>query len=303
MTAALRAASEAERRGRDAHTFEAWGRRLTQAQYFAREARLRGHVWAREAMRTWLWEDDGQTLASCETFEVPSVVGEAPGRSWVVASVYVEPTLRRHGHAVAMMRALLERLRGESGAQAVTLYSEVGEALYARVGFQGVLSFDVCFEAGGAAPGAVQWAEDQLPLPVTRAPEAGQLRLRVTSGQVAWQLERERFYAEALARGPLRVHGARLGPASIGWTASWRDDELLVLWLDAPSDDDVVALVQAARWVAADAGLARVRVWETRPLPPRLGGLRAVRDDALAMVAPLGAGVDAWVAIERALWA
>jgi len=301
---ALRLATVDEQRARDAVTHAAWGGGLSREQFLARELRLRAHPWARAVMRTWLWTGPaGEVLASCETFEQQSLVGSARGRSWVVASVFVEPALRRRGHSAAMLAALLARLRAEPDAQAVTLFSEVGVDLYARLGFYAVPSFDTWFDARAEQPADVSWLTAPLPAPpsLRAAPQA--LALSLSAGQIDWQLERERFYAEAWGRPRLPAHGARLGASSIGWTAYWKANELQVLWLEAADDVHREPLVQAAQWAAAEAGLPRVRVWETTPLVDVPGASRERRDDEIAMFCPLRPGVLGWTHVERGLWA
>jgi GNAT superfamily N-acetyltransferase len=301
---ALRLARAGEKQARDALTYEVWGSGLTPAQFLAREAHLRAHPWAQRAMRTWLWtEPSGEVSASCETFELNGDVGGQRGRSWVVASVFVEPSKRGQGHAAAMLSALLERLRGEPAAQAVALFSEVGTELYARLGFFAVPSFDTWFEPDGSARPEVDWLRRPLPMPRSPAPAAQVLHLAVDAGQVEWHLERERFYAETLGQPALEAHGARLGPSSIAWTAYWRTRELHVLWLDADDEVQRAALVRAAQATAAQVGLSSVRVWETTPLAHLPGARRARRDDEIAMFAPLAPATQAWTHIQRALWA
>jgi GNAT superfamily N-acetyltransferase len=301
---ALRLATGDEQRARDAVTHAAWGSGLDAAQFLAREARLRAHPWARAAMRTWLWTGGaGEVLASCETFEQASAVGGGRGRSWVVASVFVEPPLRRRGHSAAMLAALLARLRSEDDAHAVVLFSEVGVDLYARLGFFAVPSFDTWFDAGGEKPADLAWLTAPLPAPPPPVAAAQALTVTLSAGQLDWQLERERFYAEAWGRPRLPAHGARVGGSSIGWTAYWRSNELHVLWLHAVDPSHREPLVRAAQWAAAEAGLPVVRCWETTPLDDVPGASRERRDDEIAMFAPLRPGVLGWTHVERGLWA
>ena len=58
----LVAATDAQRRGRDALTWPEWGQALTQEQWLAREIALRDHPWSRAGMESWLWQSDaGET--------------------------------------------------------------------------------------------------------------------------------------------------------------------------------------------------------------------------------------------------
>lgn len=300
----LRLATDEERRARDAVTHEAWGQGLTREAFLAREEKLRGHRWAKQAMRTWLWTGPaGEPLASCETFEVDSDVGGLRGRSWLVASVFVVPSLRRRGHSAAMLSALKERLGAEPDGHAVALFSEVGVDLYARLGFFAVPSWDAWFDASTEKPEEVQWLSSPLPAPRPPPPAARVVRLTLSDGHLDWHLERERFYQQAWRKPALPWHGAKVGASSIGWMAYWRTGELHVLFLDVAADAHRLPLVQAAQWAAAQAGVPVVRVWEGTPLDDLPSARRARRDDEIGMFAPLRPGITGWTHVERGLWA
>src|SRR5205807_26336 len=111
-------------------THEFLGGRLGLEEYVAREDRLVAHPWAGAAMTTWLWQDErGAVMSSCETYRMASSWRGVRGESWAVASVYTEPALRRQGHARRMMDALVARAEA-AGAQASTLFSDVGAPIY-----------------------------------------------------------------------------------------------------------------------------------------------------------------------------
>lgn len=294
-------AGEAQRRARDAVTFSAWGGGLTLAQFLEREQVLRAHPWAARTLTTWLWcAEDGAVLASCESFVDEARVGARVGAAATIASVFTEPELRGKGHAAALLRAVIAALRGQ--CLAVTLFSEIGANLYQRLGFWPVPAFDTWFEASDA-PVDVEWMRDVVAAPRHPPGDAATLRLTLGVERLDWQLAREQFYATALGRKPLDVHGARVGESTITWTAYWKTNELHVLSLDARREDDVVQLIGAARRAAAKAGLPQVRVWETRSLAHLADARRLPRTDELAMFCPLDAGVQAWTEVERGLWA
>lgn len=292
-------ASEAEKELRDVVTFDAWGSGLTRAQFLEREAKLRAHRWAREAMQTWLWRAErGEVLASCETFALESNVGGVKGLSYAIASVYTEPNKRKAGHASAMLSALVRHFA--SGAQAMVLFSEVGTGIYQRLGFWPVPAFDTWFDAADERPD-VEWL--RAPLPAAHALVAPQtLSIAPTAGQLDWHLERERFYVAALGRPVLDVHGARLGTSCITWTAYQRTAELHVMTLEVADDSHRAPLIRAAQWAAHRAGMSSVRVWETVPLGDVPGARRTKRDDEIAMFCPLTPGVLAWTNVARGSW-
>lgn len=277
-------ATETQKVARDALTAQVWAGPLTTARFLEREVALRSHPWAAR-MTTWLWcAAEGAVLSSCETFVSEAFLGAQPCLAATIASVFTEPSLRGRGYAEAMLREVISALRGE--VRAFTLFSEIGPTLYARLGFQPVPSFDVTFEPLEAKPD-VEWATHLNPLP---APPDGVLQLVTTPERFDWQLVREDFYGHRLD-----VHGARDGDASMTWTAYWKTKELQVLTYSRPTEK----LLAAARHAAFRAGLPRVRVWETTPVP---GGKRVSRDDELPMFLAT-ANVRGWTHIERAHWA
>lgn len=294
-------ATAAQQQERDALTHAAWGSGLSVAQFQERERRLRAHPWAQRTMATWLWVDErGSVLSSCETFLDMARVGQRGGTAATIASVFTEPALRGRQHAEHMLRALVARLAQDPSCLAVTLFSEIGTVLYARLGFLPVPSFDAWYAPLDTAPANVTWEADALPSPSHPPGDAQTLRLLIEPDRLDWALERERIWQALLDKPALRAHGARAGHSSITWTAYWRANELHVLSLDVRSEADLEPLLQAARFAAYEVGLPTVRLWETRPLP---GGRRAPRTDEIPMYCPLAPGVGAWTQVERALWA
>ena len=288
-------ASPQQAAARDALTHTAWGTPLTVDQFQAREHALRSHRWSRAVMTTWLWVDAAdQVLSSCETFQMPSQCSSGRGVTFAIASVFTEPSLRGRGAAEAMLSALHARLRGWAGAQAAVLFSEIGPTLYARLGYRGIPSVDVLFEPSAETPTGLEWGL-RLPGPDTPAPEA--LQIAITADQLDWHHERSRFYARALGRVLPAQWGASCGDGSIGWTANFRTNELMVLFTRG-SPAELRVLIRAASWVAGSVGLGRVRVWQTTPLE---GGERVARED-LPMICSLGAAFETWSPIDRALW-
>ena len=301
----LVAANADEKRARDRLTFQAWGERLTPAQYLRREERLCGHPWARQAMTAWLWRDaDGAVLSSCETYRMSSAITGSRGESWAVASVFTEPARRRRGHARAMIDALLQRARAD-GMQAATLFSDVGAPMYESSGFVARPAEDLLFPPtrGDAAVGVDALLEHTGEV----EPPVDDFAVWPTAAQLDWHVERGRTYAALLDRPPLPSVGARVGDSVAYWTSDPKHDRLLLLWLDAARSDEAEALVRAARRVASAAQLHEVRLW-AQPWPfsgrADLGGDRVRRVGSLPMIAPLLPSVrpEMWSQIPRAVW-
>ncbi|MFP2931956.1 GNAT family N-acetyltransferase [Pyxidicoccus sp. 3LG] len=331
-------ATEAQKAERDRVTHAAWGSPLSVEQFHQRELRLRAHPWCREGMRTWLLlAQDGQVLASCETFLTESWLRGPDGRhvrgdSFSIASVYTEEALRGHGYATRLMDLVAAELEATSPrGHAAVLFSDVGAPLYRRSGYHEAPAWDwhLPSEAqatpipAASAPATPTSAmpTPAIPSPVTllgdadvaeamkrmRRPDAP-FYLWPSPEQVDWHLERERIYAELLHRPRPEACGARVGDSTALWAMMARYGELVVLMLDARAPEDAAMLVAAAREVAHRAGLAKVVLWEeagTEALVARLpGAARVPRDGALPMVRPLRPGLPPApeVPFPRALW-
>jgi hypothetical protein len=257
-------------------------------------------------MQSWLYREGAAVLASCETFRMRSFAAGVGGRSYGVASVYTEPALRGRGHASHMMAALVEELAvRDPAAQAVLLYSDVGEALYARVGFAARPARDRLLAPSVGEPGV---AVDRLlddaaaaaALEAVPCPDAA-LVLWPTWAQLDWHRERERAYAALLGRPALAAAGACAGEGAIFWAADFKNDKLVVLLLSA-ARAEAEALVEAACRVAARAQLGEVVCWEPPSGWPEALGTPRARAGSLPMVRALAAPVEGTAYIPRGAW-
>jgi GNAT superfamily N-acetyltransferase len=301
-------ASPSEQRVRDEATRAAWGGDLDLPQFIEREARLRATRFARRSMRTWLLVDAGETLASLETFEIVSRLDGASGRSFQIASVFTEEGLRGRGHASSLLTEVLDRVAAT--AQAITLYSDVGEALYARAGFRAVSAFDWRWPAATANVPEVVRAESDAAVAevIGLKPTRGELTLTGSVEQVEWHRERERIYAAHLGRGAL-AHGVLYTDGGAALLAGdVRRSQLCVLDWWATSAEAAHSLARAAADEAARAELREVMAWAA-PFgdePPLLEGLarvaaqRSAREGALPMLR--GPEPSSWRDVPRLQW-
>ena len=302
----LRLADEAEKRARDRQAHDAWGAQLSVDGYVAREERLRRHVWAHDAMRTWFWLAADETLlASCETYRMDGWHQGVRGDVWGVASVFTEAALRGRGHATAMIDRLLDVARAE-GVVASILYSDVGERQYARSGYGVRPAEDRLFAPaeGMIADGVDALIADGESLAhAANRPADEAFIVWPSTAQLDWHVERTRTYGELLARPALPFVGARAGDGQIRWMVDWKSDSLKVTLLATTRGDEATALVQAARRMAGALGLREVRLW-AQPWPFDIGGERVARADSLPMLAPLVPSLTAsdWRHIPRAVW-
>ena len=296
-------ATPEERVTRDRLTHEAWGQRLTAAAFVEREERLRRTPFASAAMLTWLLvhrDDRGTVLASLETFRVRSRHGAQLGWSYEVASVYTEPVLRSRGHASLLLTLVIEACHD---AQAFTLYSDVGESLYARAGFAPRPAWDLVLPAGSSTGTGVQRGDDATALLGARAWN-GSYALLPDALQLDWHRERERIYAEKLALPTLEHAVLTCAGGHALLAADLKHGRLYVLDLVATSEDSLHRLVDASRDEASRVALHEVVLWETPALAGRIDAHRTPRDGALPMLRPLAHGLDSiqWTEIPRLLW-
>jgi GNAT superfamily N-acetyltransferase len=310
----LREASAEEAATRDALTFEAWGAPLTLEQWRSREATLRAHPWARAAMRTWLWEDGGQVLSSLETFEAPSRLkregGPERGTSWLIASVYTEPGLRGRGHASALLAAVIEEAKRRA-LQSLLLFSDVGEAIYRRAGFEPLPRTDWVLPP---VPGTPLESAEALLTSVSEAELSralvgieGPFAIRPTAEQLDWALERSRFYARALGQRLPAICGARAGTALAFWRIEPRKRLIEVLFLSAQTQSDADSVLRAACQLAHASALREVRLWGTglpAGLSPPAGAVANEREGSWPMIRPLVTGLSPaqLTYVPRALW-
>ncbi|MBS2026402.1 MAG: GNAT family N-acetyltransferase [Deltaproteobacteria bacterium] len=309
----LQRASDFERQLRDRLTYPAWGQRLTPEQYLERERRLRAQAWAATAMRTWLLVEEREVLASCETFAMGARFRGEKRVVEGVASVFVEERLRGKRYASAIFEKLLPRLRDE-GALASILFSDVGESIYARVGYAARPALERLFSPEAGAPANVcdavfSESMDDLRAALADAPEPDDALLLYPSAvQLDWHIERERIYAQLVDEPRPPWHGARAGRGRAVWAGDLKNDQLVILWLAATRSDEALALIQAARRAAHGAGLSKVVLWECAwpfELAESAGGGRRVRRaDSIPMIAPLVSGLDArdWGQTSRGVW-
>lgn len=312
----LTEATDAEKRERDAVCFAEWGTRLSPAQFAEREQALRAHRWSRAAMQTWLLRDaTGRVLSSCETFQTPCRFEGTWGEAWQIASVFTEEHLRGQRHATRMLSLLADLLAARHGRPtALTLYSDVGAPIYERCGFHAVPTphdWILSPLAGDPHEGVdALITEDRLALEHAAIPlPDSALLLWPTSDEIDWHLERERLYARLLDQPRPIACGAQAGDVRALWATSSRGGSLEVLLLGDGAPESQRAVLNAARRVAAHAGLSQVRLWED-PQPDvvspaqSMGATRTARDGSLPMLRPLAPGVtvEGWQRLPRGLW-
>lgn len=321
-------------------TYASWGRPLTLDQYLLRERRLRARPFALAGLRTWVLRDGDTVLASCETFE--SRLSLSPGRGAAprharahgIASVFVEERHRGRGHASELLRGVHAELT-RMGAAAAYLFSEIGAALYARLGYvarplalRRFAAVDPTREAPHPEP--VPWrfiGPEEIPALLLQRYAQGTggrspLWLEATPAQLDWHVERGAFYAELLRGKRPAIVGARAGEAFALWTPELRSDAggvLRVLMLypgprlfpagarlepRSPEAADLRSVLHGARAAATALGLGSVELWENPASATYLRGGAPGPASDVPMMLPLQPGLraDDWIDYERCHW-
>jgi GNAT superfamily N-acetyltransferase len=118
---------------RDSHAL--WGAGLRLGDYRALWDDLSHTPWGRRWAEFLVWTSgEARVLSSLKVYRPLLRLGRRVERATVAGAVFTPPARRGHGHATAMLRAVIERAR-ERGDQAVLLFSDIGTTYYAGLGF------------------------------------------------------------------------------------------------------------------------------------------------------------------------
>jgi len=101
-----------------------------------------------------VWVEDGRVVGSVST--QPAA---ARSKSWLVANVAVHPDFRRHGIALALMRATLDLVRSRGGLEAILQVDDdnlAAVSLYRQLGFGRVTTRTNYVRAGYSTPPAFE---------------------------------------------------------------------------------------------------------------------------------------------------
>jgi GNAT superfamily N-acetyltransferase len=315
-------ATEQQKLDRDLLTFEAWGKRLNLDQFLVRESVLRREKWSHENMTTWLLQDNlDQPLASCETFRMKSYIRhreiQTLGSTLGIASVYVEPRLRGNGYSSALLTELINHLTTENEKfHACVLYSEVGEALYQKVGFCPVQSMEWVFPSDSSTV----LSEPAEVCSITRehfidhahrylCPPQSKFCIWPECDQIFWHIKRQDLYTSFLEKNNSNIVGIATNDSWIIWMIDYKYDVLRILVSSLKNSADADALIKKARQFAYKMGLLEVRLWSTSETLSCGADVWTAREfvartDAIAMILPLASEIrpENWGEIQRAIW-
>lgn len=310
---------------RDRLTAEAWGEHLSLDAYMAREHTLRQTEFG-QTRRTWIAsvpEVPGEVVCSCESYETFSWVKGKKVRSLGLASVYTEPKFRGKGYASQMLPAVAQRLRKEyPDADYWVGFSEVGAAIYERVGFFAARAFEWTADLSDASIPPVHvdirfltqvevleetYSGKKNWFSVGSEAEKGNCdAVSFDPKQAIWIWERETVYRKARGRMPAHSHGATLGGSSLFWTLNHKADELWILNVlssSSPADakNEVQSLLHAAIHSVQGLGMRKIILWNEFPfsnfenlkLDAAMKWKKSPQQDSIPILMPLKEGLDA----------
>lgn len=295
-----------------------WGRGLLLPDLIAVEASLRAAPWAQRRQEDFVLVaagDDKAVLASCEIYEIPAEFDGTAVCVVLVASLFVEPALRRHGYARELLEGVAAAAERRPGCVAVLLFSDIGTGYYERLGFRalcGAAPADIVLPSlASAVPGvelvsAFGGLDERALNAAMPAAAPDLLALPVELERAELVTIAEASEAARRGRSPPAHRGARGEEGGeIAWLADYEEGELVVLVLSARSPHEAAALLAAAQGEAAAAGLTKgVRLWDM-PQPLAGGDATAVATGGGAAAATAaaatvyGAEVDGAVRVPR----
>jgi N-acetylglutamate synthase-like GNAT family acetyltransferase len=183
-------------------TYPHWGEGLTREAYGRWNRAQMETPWGRDHLsRMALVDDDGRLLASAKRYAFRA---RAAGRVVDLAgigAVFTPVDVRGRGHAAV----LLDRLHADAasrGCEAALLFSEIGEAMYARLGYQTIPARELTLEVtrrDGAPATLVRSLEprdfDHIADISMRYAESAAFALERTPALVAFGASRRRLLA------------------------------------------------------------------------------------------------------------
>lgn len=281
-------------------TFSLWGDGRAFDRYANDFRKVATSVYGKRRPFTIGMREGNEVACSCKNYDRELRFGERSLRAMGIGAVFTPTRLRGRGYASAMLGALLDSERA-AGRDIAFLYSDIGTAFYAQLGFIALPSRLLTIRAAsldGSPAGAVPLAKSDWAA-VRRCFEALDTRRRwsLRRTPLVWDWMRDRWNAPA-PEGTQPVHlavrrGRTVSAYAIGRRMPAQDTFVVDDFAYAGADDGarLPALLRAA---AGD--LRRVAGWlppsPARDVLPR-GSVRA-RKDALLMVAPLSSAARAW---------
>lgn len=147
-------------------TFPIWHEGLSREAYGRWNSLQLRTPWGRERLQRVAWVDGDRLLASAKRYLFDAVLDGQTVSVLGIGAVQTPAVERGHGHAAALVAAMLARAAADGAAVAV-LFSEIGAAYYERLGFCRVPRRTVSLAVipGQGAPATLVRAGEDTDLP------------------------------------------------------------------------------------------------------------------------------------------
>jgi predicted N-acetyltransferase YhbS len=265
-------------------TFPVWNEGLSRHAYSQWNGAQMRTPWGRARLqRMALLDESGGLLASAKRYRHDVRIGGRTGWMCGIGAVFTPPDRRGQGHATALVEQMLVNAKAE-GALAAGLFSEIGEAYYARLGFSSVpldeVTVNVTVKSGSPAM-LVRAGEDRdyaaiCEMHEKRAADAV-LALRRDPEAFGYAISKKRLFAGLSAPGTrqLEFFVAEEGASAVayvvlsqnpfGWTLEEAGDR-------DPAGARLGAMLQVLVAREPSHTLPLIRAWWPRsfPVPPQL---------------------------------
>ena len=239
-------------------TFPLWNEGLTRSGYAQWNAAQMRTEWGRENLHRFaLLDDRGRWVASAKRYRLPMRFNGIDGWMCGFGAVFTRPEERGRGYAGVIVEQLIERAQQE-GAAAAGLFSEIGEKLYARLGFRTVPLDEVTVHVErkrGGSPAMLVRSGEERDLPALAAmhetrSQGVRFALRRSAPLIHYALSKKRLLAG-------------LGPPGL------RHTEFFVAEEGVSAVAYVVLTVSQGGWTLEEAG-------DRDPAGARLGAILQV---------------------------
>ena len=190
-------------------TCPVWNEGLTRAAYAQWNAAQMRTEWGRANLQRFALVDaGGRWVASAKRYRLPIRLHGVDGWMCGLGAVFTRSEERGRGHAGQLIEQLVDRSRGE-GATVAGLFSEIGETLYARLGFQTIPLDEVTVQVErkrGGAPAMLVRSGDERDLPALAAIHESRSQgvyfaLRRSPSLIHYALSKKRLLAGLGPRG------------------------------------------------------------------------------------------------------
>jgi GNAT superfamily N-acetyltransferase len=240
------------------HTYAIWNEGLLRPAYAQWNRAQVKTPWARSHLQRVASVDNrGRLLATAKEYRFEVRIGDREGWMCGIGAVFTPPRQRGHGHASALIDALVSRAQQE-GALLASLFSEIDASFYERLGFTAVPLDEVTItvdQQRGGAPAMLVRAGEERDLQAVAAMHA----VRAASAPFALQRDASLVHY-ALAKKRLL---AGLGPVGL------RQLEFFVAEEGASAVAYIVLNENANGWTLEEAG-------DRDPAGARLGAMLQV---------------------------